>query len=571
MADVKISQLPAATTPVDGTEVLPIVQSATTKQVSIANLTAGRAMSASSLTLTTPLAVTSGGTGISTTGAGTFVVSATADTISATATPTLGVQQTTQGTLTLANTAAGAWPVTLQSSNSATAAWTMTLPTAPAAANGYILTSNTTGVTSWSNPTALGIDLDVGTTAITGGTTTRVLYNNAGVLGEYAVTGTGSVVLGTTPTFTTSALFPAGTVSAPGISVSGDTNTGIYFPAADTIGFVEGGVEAMRITSAGTVNIVGAGTAGSTQAVSLNGSAPINSMVLDASGNLGIGTSSPSARLDVQGGSLRVNEDGAGTKIITLRSNYASIGPAINVTTNDPLLFLTNNTERARISSDGTFRVKGAGTAGSTDAFLVDGAAPASAARINSGGALLVGTTSEITGNGNTRLAVKSSGATSTTRTLSQNVCIASNGSGADCTIQFTDSVSTNYYFGGYNGTAYVTTDNNQGVKLAGGATSWAADSDERLKDINGPILNAIDKLKTLRTVEGRYKTDEDSVNRLFLIAQDVQKVYPEAIDIENGEEGILLLRYSELIPPVIAAIKELAAKVTALEEQLNA
>jgi hypothetical protein len=41
MADVKISQLPAATTPVDGTEVLPIVQSATTKQVSIANLTAG--------------------------------------------------------------------------------------------------------------------------------------------------------------------------------------------------------------------------------------------------------------------------------------------------------------------------------------------------------------------------------------------------------------------------------------------------------------------------------------------------------------------------------------------------
>jgi hypothetical protein len=180
MADVKISQLPAATTPVDGTEVLPIVQSATTKQVSIANLTAGRAMSASSLTLTTPLAVTSGGTGISTTGAGTFVVSATANTISATATPTLGVQQTTQGTLTLANTAAGAWPVTLQSSNIATAAWTMTLPRAPAAANGYILTSTTTGVTSWTDPTALGVDLDVGTTAITNGTAGYVLFQGSG-------------------------------------------------------------------------------------------------------------------------------------------------------------------------------------------------------------------------------------------------------------------------------------------------------------------------------------------------------------------------------------------------------
>ena len=210
MADVKISQLPAATTPVDGTEVLPIVQSATTKQVSIANLTAGRAIAASSLTLTTPLAVTSGGTGLNTTGAGTFIVSGSANTISATATPTLGVQQTTQGTLTLANTAAGAWPVTIQSSNSATAAWTMTLPPAVAAGNGYILTSTTGGVTSWTNPTALGVDLDVGTTAITGGTTGRVLYNNAGVLGEYTVVPVGFGGTGTSTQFTAGSVVFAG-------------------------------------------------------------------------------------------------------------------------------------------------------------------------------------------------------------------------------------------------------------------------------------------------------------------------------------------------------------------------
>jgi len=64
MADAKISALLASTTPLAGTEVLPIVQSSTTKQVSVANLTAGRAISASSLSLTTsPLAATSGGTG----------------------------------------------------------------------------------------------------------------------------------------------------------------------------------------------------------------------------------------------------------------------------------------------------------------------------------------------------------------------------------------------------------------------------------------------------------------------------------------------------------------------------
>ena len=50
MADSKISALPAATVPLAGTEVLPIVQSSTTKQVSVANLTAGRAISASSVT-----------------------------------------------------------------------------------------------------------------------------------------------------------------------------------------------------------------------------------------------------------------------------------------------------------------------------------------------------------------------------------------------------------------------------------------------------------------------------------------------------------------------------------------
>jgi hypothetical protein len=52
MADLKISQLTGATTPLAGTEVLPIVQSSTTKQVSVANLTAGRSFDALGMTLT---------------------------------------------------------------------------------------------------------------------------------------------------------------------------------------------------------------------------------------------------------------------------------------------------------------------------------------------------------------------------------------------------------------------------------------------------------------------------------------------------------------------------------------
>jgi hypothetical protein len=73
------------------------------------------------------------------------------------------------------------------------------------------------------------------------------------------------------------ATFSAGTAAAPSITTTGDTNTGIFFPAADTIAFTEGGVEAARF---------------------------------DSSGNLGIGTASPGYRLTVSGGatSLAANQ-----------------------------------------------------------------------------------------------------------------------------------------------------------------------------------------------------------------------------------------------------------------------
>jgi hypothetical protein len=49
MADVKISALPAATTPLDGTELVPIVQGGVTERVTVADMTAGRTVAASTL------------------------------------------------------------------------------------------------------------------------------------------------------------------------------------------------------------------------------------------------------------------------------------------------------------------------------------------------------------------------------------------------------------------------------------------------------------------------------------------------------------------------------------------
>ena len=57
--------------------------------------------------------------------------------------------------------------------------------------------------------------------------------------------------------------------------------------------------ERMRLDSSGGLQFKGAGTAGVTQAVSFNGSAPVNSLVIDSSGRVGLGTSSPGTLLEV--------------------------------------------------------------------------------------------------------------------------------------------------------------------------------------------------------------------------------------------------------------------------------
>ena len=88
------------------------------------------------------------------------------------------------------------------------------------------------------------------------------------------------------------ATFALGSVGAPSITFTGDTNTGIWSPGADTIAFSEGGVEAMRITSTGNVGIgttspaakldVSAGSSGAT------GVAGLNTLTVQNSGAAGI-------------------------------------------------------------------------------------------------------------------------------------------------------------------------------------------------------------------------------------------------------------------------------------------
>ena len=91
----------------------------------------------------------------------------------------------------------------------------------------------------------------------TSGVTTPGVVNTAGetIATTLAVTGastlTGAVTASTTLAVTGVSTFAAGTALLPALTTTGDTNTGVWFPAADTIAASTGGTEQMRIDSAG--------------------------------------------------------------------------------------------------------------------------------------------------------------------------------------------------------------------------------------------------------------------------------------------------------------------------------
>ena len=145
-------------------------------------------------------------------------------------------------------------------------------------------------------------------------------------------------------------------------------------------------------------------------------------------------------------------------------------------------------------------------------------------------------------------------------------------------TALFRSSYGSNTYFSfgpNNNSNSWVLwNDSGSGVYLTSGNSSWSSASDERLKNINSNINNAVKKLMTLRTVNFSWKSDKTKKENLGLIAQDVQKVFPQIIDKNtlpneiNESTEYLGVRYVELVPVLIAAIQELEARLKTIENK---
>ena len=202
--------------------------------------------------------------------------------------------------------------------------------------------------------------------------------------------------------------------------------------------------------------------------------------------------------------------------------------------------------------------------------YLSLGATSGEAMRITSSGTVLIGTTSNVNSgqlciaggiamNSDSGTLVRGADTSGTTfGALSLGQSFGAGGS-KDVTLILANNAGQRIYV--QNRTA--------GVYLADGGTSWTSNSDERIKTNLVPIDNASQKISTLRAVIGEYIDDPLERRRPFLIAQDVDKVFPEAVD--KTKDDVWGLQYADLIPLLVAAIKELNEKVTSLEAQLGA
>jgi hypothetical protein len=290
-----------------------------------------------------------------------------------------------------------------------------------------------------------------------------------------------------------------GSAATPAIRGS-DANTGVFF-GSDVVGLSTGGTERMRV---------------------------------DASGNVGIGTSSPSAKLYVSGaavsgvGQIAVNSDTVAQ--ITLRQNdvlqaqFFSTGTSavLGTSTATPLVLRTDNTERARIDSSGN---------------------------------LLVGKTNAA--EANVGVVLNAAGDTYFTRSGSTD-------SNSTLHVYSTGASAFRFYVG-MGGTVFATN------------TTISAISDQRLKENVEDIDVGLDAVMALKPrkfdwKEGKGKNVKGDRG---WIAQEFEQVFPDMIDewkdpSPEGEEPYKSVR-ADLIPVLVKAIQEQQAIITALTARVEA
>jgi hypothetical protein len=297
-----------------------------------------------------------------------------------------------------------------------------------------------------------------------------------------------------------------GSAATPAIRGT-DANTGIFFPAADTIAFAEGGAEAMRI---------------------------------DSSGNVGIGTASPSSVLNVKSSApvFRLETTGAVTSSGT--ASYAIKDSSGNDVFTNGFLGLANCYQFATTFANGFIR------------FLTG--SQVEAMRIDSSGFTYTNCTSSVA-------------------SVSSYSNIAFNG-----VAYFGISIKTTYAGAGSTFAAFINSSGTQQGSIYGNTTStvqYLTSSDYRLKENIAPMTGALAKVSALKPVTYNWKVDGSSSQGF--IAHELAEVSPECVGGEkdavdaNGNPKYQGIDTSFLVATLTAAIQEQQALIIALTARIEA
>ena len=114
-----------------------------------------------------------------------------------------------------------------------------------------------------------------------------------------------------------------------------------------------------------------------------------------------------------------------------------------------------------------------------------------------------------------------------------------------------------------YNNSVAKLETGSSGITVYGSVTET---SDIALKKDITPLSNSLAKVKQLNGYS--YKFKDTDIASIGFTAQDVEKVYPDLVEGEEGEKG---LNYSGLIAPLVEAVKELSTKIETLETKVAA
>ena len=289
-------------------------------------------------------------------------------------------------------------------------------------------------------------------------------------------------------------------------------------------------------------------TTGSLSFQTRSGGALATNMTINSSGNVGIGTSSPSTRLHVEGSGaeLRVQSTTAQEGFVRFINTSGSMSVGMSGSpANELLIYDRTNSQTAYIY------------AGGASGYHVWYTTGSERMRIDSSGNLLVGTTTSDGYRFKTEgsypfLSKGTGGAALTAMSIWNN-----------------DTTGDNIFIV-FSTEAGGTTRGSIDYNRAGGLTRYNTTSDYRAKDIVGPVQNSGAVVDALKVYDGKMKGA--TIERPMLIAHEAQEVVPYAVTgekdavNEDGTPKFQQIDVSSLVPLLIAESQSLRARVAQLE-----